>query len=270
MENINIERYKATEIPMHKATQLIAFLGKHLGYHQADDSHATVVYDPKKDALVGKLITINGQIYSPELQLRNFHLALISDDKSSLFELKGQTIPMVIKEVERLMDIDVLPDFAIHYDLPKDYQLDQYQLELPPRYAVIEWTQVRQMAAETLEMVNIIVSPPSPVNIWPHHFDTGTYHILTTGNEGDSAAIGCGFAVADTIVSEPYFYIYGWSKDKSIHFEATPDLLFGEWKKGNWKGAVLPLSTVLALPDVKADLKSFFEVTVQFYKNEML
>jgi hypothetical protein len=109
-----------------------------------------------------------------------------------------------------------------------------------------------------------MISPSSPINIWPHHFDTGTYHPLS-----ETGSIGTGFAVADTIVNEPYFYIYGWAKDKTIDYASAPDLPFGEWKTGSWKGAIMPLSTVTRLPNLKDDLKIFFASTSEFFKGNI-
>jgi len=266
MKNINIEQYNATEIHLHKAVQLVAFLGKKLGEHQPDDSHTTIVYDPQKNALIGKPITINGTTYLAEFRLKNYYLALYTENSSYVFGLKGRTIPTILKEVKRLMNIDDLPDFKLHYDLPEDYQLDQYQLEQPSYAAINEWTSVRQMAAKTFEIVNTLISPSSPINIWPHHFDTGTYHVLKTEQNQGIASIGCGFAVADTVSPEPYFYIYGWAKNKEINFDKAPKLTFGAWKTGNWKGAILPLSTVLSMSNQKEDLTTFFETTISFFK----
>lgn len=268
MKNININRYVKTETPIHKATQLLAFLGKKLGEELADDSQATVVYDATKDALVGKSLTINGQPYVAELRFQDFNLAIVFGDSSETFALEGKSIPMVLAEFQKRMGVD-LPDFEMHYELPDDYDLQQYILVQPERAAVKEWAEVRQMAAETFTVVNTIITPPSAINIWPHHFDTGTYHVLKTGADGDTASAGCGFAIADTVVNEPYFYIYGWVKDVTIDFGNAPDLPYGEWKTEGWKGAVLPLSVVKNLPDLKADLEAFFAVTFGFFKGEI-
>jgi hypothetical protein len=268
MKNININRYIKTETPIHKATQLLAFLGKKLGEEKADDSQTTVVYETTKDALIGKPITINGQIYVAELRFRDFNLAIVSDDNSEVFTLEGKSIPEVLAEFQKRMDVN-LPDFELHYELPDDYDLQQYILVQPERAALTEWAEIRQMAAETFAVVNTIITPPSAINIWPHHFDTGTYHVLKTGAKGDTASVGCGFAIADTVVNEPYFYIYGWVKDATIDFDNAPDLTFGEWKTGDWKGAVLPLSVVKKLPNLNADLEAFFATTFRFFKSKI-
>ena len=264
MKRINISQYNTTEITLHKAVQLVAFLGMTLAEKQADDSHATVNYHPEKDALIGKPITINGKVFTAEFRLGNYNLALVSGEISNIFSIKGRTIPDVLEEVKTLMELNELPEFKMNYDLPEDYDLENYKIEQPSKEAIIEWTTYRQISSEIFEVVNTMISPPSPINIWPHHFDTGTYHPL-----GDTGAIGTGFAVADTIVNEPYFYIYGWAKDGTIDYASAPDLSFGEWKTGSWQGAIMPLSTVAKLPNLKADLTTFFEKTSQFLTKEV-
>lgn len=270
MTDINVKSYQATDIKMHKTVQLLAFLGKHLGEEQADDSHTTMVYSKVKKALVGKEIRVKGLAYRAELNLRSYLLKLVSTDKTETFEIIGQSIPEVLKKIASAMQIDSLPDFDLHYDLPEDYSIKTYQIEKASDELLKEWSEVRSTTNEVLEGVNSLLQPVSPVNIWPHHFDTGTYHVLEKDAEGDSGSIGTGFGMADGMVDEPYFYIYGWAKNKDIDYSKVPSLKHGEWKMTeHWKGAILPLSNALNLFDLPTAMQDFFATTSRFLREEI-
>lgn len=65
----------------------------------------------------------------------------------------------------------------------------------------------------------------------------------------ERAAIGAGYAIADSICPEPYFYLSGYHKRQPINFLNAPSLSAGEWRTGaDWQGALLPISASLT-PD---------------------
>jgi len=103
-----------------------------------------------------------------------------------------------------------------------------------------------------------------PVRIWPHHFDTGTFATIARNEKGAaSKTIGLGFAIPDSMVPEPYFYLSFWSEN-SIDIDKKPIALpAGKWMLPDWNGAVLGVSEIIKEPSAGKQyllVKDFFEV----------
>lgn len=267
MKNIRLDQYMATEVPVHKATQLLSFLAKQLAVQQPDDSQSTFQYDAQRHALIGKTLTINHQPWRAMINLYDFNLHLNSQERLLLFTLANQTLNEVIDSINKQIPNLNLPSWSIHYDLPSTYQLDTFQLKQPTTKTLEEWGQVRHFADTIFEQVNTFIQPPSPVNIWPHHFDTGTYHVLSKDEKGDTASVGTGLAMKDSHVPEPYFYIYGWHRDKTLTYENLTSLPIGKWITGNWNGAAVTLTELIQSDNAKDQLIEFYKAAFGFYKN---
>jgi len=102
------------------------------------------------------------------------------------------------------------------------------------------------------------------VRIWPHHFDSGGLIPLEYDeNEKLIRSIGVGFAIPDSMVNEPYFYLSYWSADPNDSLESpTPFKGKGTWKTPQWPGAILPLSDIISAKSADSqqkDVEVFFE-----------
>ena len=86
----------------------------------------------------------------------------------------------------------------------------------------------------------------APLKIWPHHFDTGAVFIISEDENGDaSQTIGIGFAIPDSMVDEPYYYLSFWSEKPVKGLNKLPSLDAGKWMLPGWKGAVLKHSDII-------------------------
>ncbi|PIQ28161.1 hypothetical protein COW36_05015 [bacterium (Candidatus Blackallbacteria) CG17_big_fil_post_rev_8_21_14_2_50_48_46] len=74
------------------------------------------------------------------------------------------------------------------------------------------------------------------LTLWPKHFDMFFSFIRPV------YSVAIGFSAGDAVMKEPYFYI----KPSPLLPEPLPTLTYGEWKKGNWNGAVLTAGEILA------------------------
>ncbi len=64
---------------------------------------------------------------------------------------------------------------------------------------------------------------PSPVTVWPHHFDMATLVGLRPGEPETAPAIGVGFSPGDDSYAEPYLYCTPWpAPDQDARVDA-PD-----------------------------------------------
>ena len=158
-------------------------------------------------------------------------------------------------------------NLKLHYELP-DSDLYKFDAFSKPDDAILKhWTEFRTIANQVMAALNEEVGIVSDINIWPHHFDTGTYYMLhETNGEGDRS-IGAGLGVADSMVPEPYFYIYGWHKDQKLDYSIAPSLGDGNWITENWEGAVLPISALGENP--LESVNQFYRTTSTFLKTKL-
>ncbi|MEM1139447.1 MAG: hypothetical protein AAGH45_06145, partial [Pseudomonadota bacterium] len=104
---------------------------------------------------------------------------------------------------------------------------------------------------------------PSPVRIWPHHFDTAIYIQLTTSTAEDAPGIGAGLAVPDALYGEFYFYTYPWPRREIAGL--PPLTCSGHYQRDGFFGASLPMSLVIEQDDQKACVMTFFEQTIEVF-----
>jgi len=219
--------------------------------------------------LVGREFQLNGNTYSVFVDPVGFALGIMKNgsetERVSLDNLTYmQTVEPWKKWLSEAGFKDEL-DLSLHYDLP-DNDLYKFDAFSKPDDAIINlWAKNRTIANSAFENLNKSVGVPSDINIWPHHFDTGTYHELYKTDGATDRSIGAGFNPADAMVSEPYYYIYGWYKDKEIDYSDKPEQENGKWIVSDWKGAVLPISEVKD----QSTVDDFYKNTSTYLKDKL-
>jgi len=123
------------------------------------------------------------------------------------------------------------------------------------------------MANQAMSALNQLSGITSEINIWPHHFDTGVYYSITEANGESIQAIGGGLAIADSMIDEPYFYLYGWAKEGTIDYSSAPSNTSGQWLTEGWQGAVLRASDISNIEDTNAFFKEAYEFLFNQLKN---
>jgi hypothetical protein len=112
-----------------------------------------------------------------------------------------------------------------------------------------------------------------PVRIWPHHFDTGTFATIARNEKGASSkTIGLGWAIPDSMVSEPYFYLSFWSENPINIENELEKLPAGKWMMPGWNGAVLGVSEIIQKETAEEQyslVKEFFEVGIDTLQLKM-
>ncbi|MCB0637174.1 MAG: hypothetical protein KDC54_11180, partial [Lewinella sp.] len=68
---------------------------------------------------------------------------------------------------------------------------------------------------------------------------------LARNSEGEmTKSIGLGLAIPDGLTDGFYYYISPWQSSGEVDIRDLPPLPAGEWRTGDWTGAILPLSTL--------------------------
>ena len=132
----------------------------------------------------------------------------------------------------------------LHYEIPA-HKLDKgAAFSINDKKYFQENTFYRHNAEIVLNEIAHANDQAEPVRVWPHHFDTGTL-IPVALNEGKlSKSIGLGWAIPDSMVDEPYYYLSFWSEKPDDKLKTFPKLNAGQWMTPNWNGAVLKHSEI--------------------------
>lgn len=254
--------YQNTEENLHKAAQFIALCGKNFSESKTDDSHTTARWVPKDLAMEGVPLTIKGDTYTAAVVVKDFELQFKTGTGSveHCIALQNEKVATVIDAIQEWSGADAAAWQDLHYHLPKGYFTPDTVLHLPQNQALYDWVMYRNFANEGLERLNDITGKESPILIWPHHFDTGTHYTYASEEGTETRGMGAGLAIADSMIDEPYFYLYGHRNDKNIDYKHAPDLSWGKWLlTDQWQGAVLPVSALQegekALPIIERYLR---------------
>jgi len=264
-----MEDYKKAEAQIHVASQMISLTGKNLVEKQTDDSHTTAVWNSEKQLIISRDFELKGSKYAVFVDPINFALGITKNGaETNRISLDGLTYMQTLEPWKKWISeagFEGELDLKLHYELP-DNELYKFGAFAKPEEATLkQWAKNRTIANNALSALTEVVGVPSEINIWPHHFDSGTYYELHKTEGATDRSIGAGFNPADDMVDEPYFYIYGWYKDNKLDYSDKPELVNGKWIMENWEGAVLPITEVADEDAVNA----FYETTSSYLKNKL-
>ena len=260
------------QLVLHHASQLVAIAGKYLLPEQDDDSHTNMGWDQESDTFLSHLINNRARVglHVPALALKvlgpsNLELASLP--------LSGKTRKEALvwlKQALQLKQIDtesIKPD--LHYEIP-EHEIDHgkpfpaIDVEL-----LKELVLHRTLAHQVCKSVSVEHEYASEPRTWPHHFDLGTYVPFKHDPEGNvMQSFSVGYAVADSIKDEPYFYVTQWKKDQDIDYSTVPELTHGEWLPEELKGAALRFSLLSsAAKNTQSRITVFIDATVKWSVN---
>lgn len=242
---------------LHYAAQFPAIFGHNLLSEASDDSQSSLHWLPNIRALSSQEVNLKRRVRMA-LAYDAFELILINENENTLgvFPLSGQNLTTAISFVSTqarelgLKGKEIEP--IEHFELP-DHPLKQgapFQMVSPAVHQ--ELARYRRNATLLLQAIAGEYEYASAVATWPHHFDTAS--LLTVKFDDQSNAektIGMGMAIPDNLCDEHYFYVNHWVKDSGdISYDTLPNLPGdGQWKTGDWNGAILPLSAVVGAGD---------------------
>ncbi len=264
--------YNLEEINLHRAVQLLSLTGVNLIPSLPDDSQNTQVWDPSSEMILGRLFAIDGKNYKMGINLSPFSLSLLSEDLQVLqsIDIGGLDQPALYSIwADWIANLGYRNELVtkLHYELPENahYKINNFN-GLTNEFNTA-WKELRTMANLAMIALNQISGNTSEINVWPHHFDTGVYYSITEAKGETTQSIGAGLAIADSMINEPYFYVYGWTKDGSIDYSAAPSNTNGQWITEGWQGAVLKASDVSNIEETNAFFKEAYDFLLNQLKN---
>ena len=125
--------------------------------------------------------------------------------------------------------------------------------KLPELAALARWFEA---AAEVLEAVRAKTASlrpgPSPVRLWPHHFDIAVLVSLDEGSAESARSIGVGVSPGDASYAQPYAYVSPYPAPEAPRLPALPP--GGHWHTQDFFAAVATADALLAQGDPRAAL----------------
>ncbi len=287
--NIHKEDWKKLTLPFdadvndalhqqHHAAQFIALVGRYLIPREPDDSNTNMDYMINEQSLVGNAFA-DGLRVGLKLNELILHIRGSEGNNLAEFFLAGKTKPKIFTELkDKISELGVnTSDLKneLHYEIPGHYLEKGAAFCVKDSLFFKEAVFYRHNAQIILNGIVHDFPETAPVKVWPHHFDTGTLIPLAYNEEGGmSKSIGLGWAIPDSLVDEPYFYLSFWSEMPVANFDRLPLLVSGQWITSGWQGGVLKLSDLVALKTVQEQrecAKAFFDsgikILVTHFKN---
>ncbi|WP_424001155.1 hypothetical protein [Maribacter sp. IgM3_T14_3] len=239
---------------MHLAAQYLAAAGISFVEKKADDSHTNLGWSIDKQCLETHPFSTTGDVLA--LNYTTFSLEWISPKNNASFALDGKTHQQVLEWLTNSADTFLGKKYIydFHYELP--YSIDDSFTFILDAYKLKELADLRTLTQSGLERTLEVNGLSSDIRIWPHHFDSGAYVIIS-----DDLSIGFGLAVPDTMINEHYFYISGYKGHSGLDTSKFDALSLGEWKNNGFKGAVLPATKIN-----EEKVVQFFTKAINTYK----
>ena len=265
---IELSELNATQNTVHHVAQFIAIAGKYLLEEQADDSHTNMVWDVEKNYFVGKEIQGRAKValHLPTLSLKILGPTDLEIISYSLFGKTKTEALNWLKQALLLKQIDAEDlKIELHYKIP------HHPIDSGEAFPKISKETLEELATHrTLvdifcKEIALEFNHASEVRTWPHHFDHGVYIPFVFDDEKSvEQSFSVGYAIADSIIQEPYLYVTQWRKDDSIDYSSAPKLESGVWLPEQLKGAALPLSEITKSEDQNNTIKTFLAATISW------
>ena len=211
-----------------------------------DDSHTALAWD----AELGGFARAMPEGIVVSLRLAPLELVLSGDGETRRLALDGRRPNAVDQWFDEALSARGLKH-ASQEVLPYEVESRPFQ-STPELIALAGWFGA---AAEVLEEVRAkhaaLVPGPSPVRLWPHHFDIAVLVSLDEGGE-EARSIGVGVSPGDAFYAQPYAYVSPWPAPAKPKLPALPPA--AHWHTKDFFAAVATGEDLLAQPDPRAAL----------------
>ena len=246
--DVTMEDLNAAILQVHHASQFLAMAGKSLLPPASDDSHTNVAWE--EDRFAGRWINDEYRLcllpvpFTLELEVKD-------GDVLDRLELDGQTNAQIEAWLREALPADDAARFSteLHYEIPHHPVADGTAYAYDNEAAFTAATIWRSNASLVLSEAVRGIEGAAEVRVWPHHFDSGSFIAVTHNAAGKlTGYIGVGYNIADSMITEPYYYVSGWVAEETG--KTWPEKLTssagGKWMMPTWNGAILTLSEVQA------------------------
>ena len=265
---IELPELNSAQNAIHHAAQFIAIVGKYLLEEQADDSHTNMAWVREKDSFVGREIQGRAKV---ALHLPTLSLKILgpTDLEIISYSLFGKTKAEALNWLKQALLLKQIVADALKPEL--NYNIPPHSVDSGEAFPEISKEILEELATHrTLtdiicKEIALEFNHASEVRTWPHHFDHGVYvPFVFDDDKSVEQSFSVGYAIADSIIPEPYVYVTQWRKNDSIDYSSAPKLEDGAWLPEQLKGATLKLSEITNSEDQSMAIKKFISTTVNW------
>ena len=212
----------------HHAAQFLSLAGKQLIPQRDDDSHTSMQYHPENQRLMGEEIAPGVRL---SLLLSDFSLGVVKNGilSASSVSLLGINQSNAFIKASHMLNLEgiktIIFNSKLHYDMPDHELLHGSLFKENEAQFIQEHIKYRHNARLVLQKIGEHHPHADIIRVWPHHFDTGTILPLHSNSRGEiTRSVGMGWAIPDSMVNEPYYYLSAWSVNALKFPEKMPKL----------------------------------------------
>lgn len=269
--DISIDTLNKFQLVIHHAVQFIAAAGKYLLEVKDDDSHTNMSWDSGNNIFYGHSINNRARVglHVPTLSLKVTGPTGIELASLSLSGKTKQEGLLWLRQALQLKQIDASDlELKMHYEIPEHPTDEAKPFSEIDNSVLEELANHRTVADQVCNEIFTKHAKATPARTWPHHFDHGVYVPFRFDDKGEAIqSFSVGYAVADSVIKEPYFYVTQWKKEAKVDYSKAPELECGKWLPEKLKGAGLALSEILKMGDQEEGIKAFLDKTIGFSKD---
>jgi len=260
IQSVNLPTYISCDERIHLLCQPLAKINRSLVPHETDDSHTNLAYDSVQHRILGRWFDIKGKSFIAAIDLERYQYLIIDErfHEQGQVDFLGKDSKQIEAELTMILaqlGISSKVLFApLHFEIT-DYIFKDEPFQKAHFKGISAWMEARDLANMACEKITTHLQAKGETRIWPHHFDTGVY--IEVNKE---MGLGFGLAMADSMVSEPYFYFSRYALNESaFDWENTPELDAGSWLIGEYfKGAILPLDAADSMDDFIKQVTTYY------------
>jgi hypothetical protein len=261
----NVSDLNQAQKMVHQAVQFISMVGRQIIEQEEDDSNSSMQWLPEQNMLAGQFV--NG-IIRVGFSYDDFSLNILNSSGEAVRskDLDGLSMKAVFSwlKMELIMNGALAQDLELklHYKIPPHPVNRGEEFRKPASDLLKELCNHRNNAHAALQAYGEDCEFAGPVLTWPHHFDTGVYIPIEKDEQGNPfRAFSMGYAIADDLMDEAYFYVTQWVEKGKLNYASKPELNHGTWHPGGLAGAALAVSEIISSQNQKACLDHFLSVT---------
>lgn len=225
-----------------------------------DDSHSALAWDGLKDALVSQPLPNGVKV---GLRPATLELLFMQGRKTDCYALHERSAEAVNEWLDAKLageDLKAASRVKLPYEIPAR-PLARSAAVTPGLAALARWFAAAADALLEVRAKYAHISPgPSPVRLWPHHFDLAVLVQLEKGGGESARSIGVGISPGDEYYPQPYAYVSPYPTPKA---PALPPLPPGaHWHTKDFFGAVATAAEFLPLADPRAGLLAVIDAAI--------